>query len=155
MDSTQSGPGGIWGRIYTDSAEDPTLTLQNAINNDTDFSWTGYHVDVSMDQSFTITSPTVLNAGWTGSITAQPTWNGSQYVGELDFTGGTPVTVGQILSFSYQITFSGSTSFTFSQTLSPVPEPNPAGLLMSGGLVLGGLAFTRKFRSKTQTSARI
>src|SRR5215471_19614169 len=77
MDSIQSGPGGIAGWIYTDSASDPTLTLQNSINNDTGFDWTGYHVDVFMNQTFILSSPTVLNSGWTASITAQPTWNGS------------------------------------------------------------------------------
>ena len=153
MNSIQSGPGGIQGWIYTDSAEDPTLTLQNTINNDTGFDWTGYHVDVFMNQSFTIASPSVLNSGWSGTITAQPTWNGSQYEGQIDFVGGTPVGANQILSFSYQISFSGSTSFTFSQTLSPVPEPGTPSLLLAGALLGGGLVFTRKLRVRTAIQA--
>jgi hypothetical protein len=155
MDSTQSGPGGIWGMIYTSSAQDPTLTLQNTINNDTGFDWTGYHVDVFMNQSFVISSPSVLNFGWTGSITAQPTWNGAQYEGQIDFTGGTPVGAQQILSFSYAITFSGATSFTFSQTLSPVPEPGTSSLLLGGAFLLGGLAWIRKALQTAQTPSRI
>src|SRR5262249_36560846 len=39
---------------YISTAGDPTLTLQNTINNDTGFPWTGYIVGISMNQFFTI-----------------------------------------------------------------------------------------------------
>jgi hypothetical protein len=64
-------------------------------------------------------------------------------VGQLDFTGGIPVPVGQILTFSYQITFSGSTQFTFGQTMTPIPEPVAAEVLAAGGLLLAGRAFRK------------
>jgi hypothetical protein len=138
MMSHQNAKGKIWGNILTDTAEDPTLTLQNTIDNQTAFSWTAYHVDVSMNNPFAIASPSVLNSGWTFGAPVQPVWNGSAYVGQIDFYAGTPVAIGQILSFSYQIVFSGATSFNFTESLTPVPEPGVLSLLLGGGLLLAG-----------------
>jgi hypothetical protein len=136
MQSHQYASGKIWGNILTDSAEDPTLTLQNTIDNQTSFAWTAYHVDVTMNNPFTIASPSILNTGWTIGTPVQPVWNGTAYVGQLDFFAGTPVAIGQIISFSYQIVFSGATSFNFTESLTPVPEPASFTLVMAGGLLL-------------------
>ena len=144
MQSHQYTSGKIWGNILTDSAEDPTLTLQNTIDNQTAFSWTAYHVDVSMNNVFTIASPSVLNSGWTFGTPVQPVWNGSAYVGQIDFYAGTPVAIGQILSFSYQIVFSGATSFNFTESLTPVPEPGALSLLLAGGLLVAGSKLARR-----------
>src|SRR5664280_43477 len=48
----QYGAGAIAGNFTT--VGDPTLTLANTINNNTGSPWTGYIVDVSMGQTFTI-----------------------------------------------------------------------------------------------------
>jgi hypothetical protein len=144
MMAHQNKSGKIWGSILTDSAEDPTLTLQNTIDNQTAFSWTAYHVDVSMNNPFTIASPTVLNSGWAFATPVQPVWNGSAYVGQIDYYGGTPVAIGQLLSFSYQIVFSGATSFSFTESLTPVPEPGTFSLLLAGSVFLAGTRMARK-----------
>jgi hypothetical protein len=66
-------PGLGGGTIYTSSAEDPTLTIRNIIDNDTAFTWTAYHVNVSMSSTFTISNVVVNVPGdWTGVITSQP-----------------------------------------------------------------------------------
>lgn len=150
LNETQLGAGNVTGDITTDVPGDPTLTIQNVINNDTGYAWTGYHVNVFMTQPFTIANTIVLNPGWTGSVTQQPILSGGVYGGQIDYLGGTPVLNGQILSFSYQITFGGSASF--SQELIPVPEPGSLSLLLGGGLLLAGLMFIRQRRSRTTVS---
>ena len=42
--------------ILTDSTTDPTLTINNSINNTSSFAWTEYVVNVAMNQSFSIDS---------------------------------------------------------------------------------------------------
>jgi hypothetical protein len=136
-------PGHILGAITTDSAEDPTLTLQTAIDNDTAFAWTAFHVNVYMTNTFSISAATVYTPGdWTASITA-PSWNGTEYQGSVDYYAGTPVGVGGTLDFSYKITFSGLTSYTFCQEMIAVPEPGTLGLALMGGLLLVRLTMGR------------
>lgn len=141
----QSGIGTVTGSITTDTPSDPTLSILNTIDNNTTFAWTGYLVDVSMSQTFTISNLQIVNSGWTGSIT-QPVLNGSEYTGHVVYTGGVPVQVGQTIVFGYDISFGGGTSFTFSQTLTPVPEPATIGVLALGALALAGFGFVRKQR---------
>ena len=62
----QYAPGAIAGNITT--VGDPTLTLANTINNDTGSPWTGYIVDVSMGQTFTIGGLSVANPGWSIAV---------------------------------------------------------------------------------------
>ena len=45
--------------IVTDSTTDPTLTINNSINNTSSFAWTEYVVNVAMNQSFSINSASV------------------------------------------------------------------------------------------------
>jgi hypothetical protein len=144
MMSHQNTAGKIWGNILTDTAADPTLTLQNTIDNQTSFAWTAYQVNVSMNSPFAIASPSVLNSGWTFGTPVQPVWNGTSYVGQINFQAGTPVDIGQIFSFGYQIVFSGATSFNFTETLTPVPEPGTLSLLLAGGLLLAGVKRVRR-----------
>lgn len=142
----QYGSGNIAGGILTDTPGDPTLSILNTINNDTGFSWTGYLVDVTMSHAFTLANPKVFNAGWTASIT-QPAWNGSEYSGQVAYTGGVAVPDGQLLVFGYDITFEGATQFDFSQKLTPVPEPGTMGFLALGALAFAGFGFLRRQRS--------
>jgi hypothetical protein len=132
------GAARMTGSIFTDSAVDPTLIINATIDNDTSFPWTGYHINVFMNQMFSISSPTVLNPGWTANITSQPLWNGANYAGQVDYYGGNPVGIGQILSFGYRITFDGALQYNFGQELMPVPEPGSAGLFVAGALLFAG-----------------
>ena len=131
----------------TDATGDPTLTLSSSINNDTTFAWTAYIVNVYMNTTFVLSGAGVTVPGdWATAVT-QPNWNGSQYEGQLYFTAGTPVTPGGNLDFAYTISFSGATSYSFTQEMIPVPEPGTVGFLAAGGLLLGGLATIRLRRN--------
>ncbi|MFO1477307.1 MAG: hypothetical protein U1F98_11710 [Verrucomicrobiota bacterium] len=153
MTADQYSAATMQGTIWTDSPEDPTLTIGLTINNDTGFPWTAYHINVSMSQVFTISSPTVANPGWTAVIQQQPVWNGSTYLGQLEFTGGSPVGLDQLLSLSYQITFTGATQYAFGQELIPVPEPSPASLLALAGLLLFAHPIRARLFAAPETAA--
>jgi hypothetical protein len=138
---SQSGPGTMWANILTDSASDPTLRFHTDIENGSGIDWTAYNVTVFLSQPFTITNPVVSTPGdWTISYSTNATWNGSAYVGYIDFTGGTPVSGNPespgTFDYAYKLVFEGATSYTLSQVLTPVPEPGTGGLLAMS-LVLG------------------
>jgi hypothetical protein len=140
------GPGQVVGTITTDSATDPKLTLDDQIVNDSGFSWTSYDVNVYLSQSFTLSAVDVtLPPDWTVSSFAQPTLVNSPlgaYEAQMVFSSGTPVQVGQELDFNYSISFTGATSYSFTEEVIPVPEPAifalvPVGALLWGGFVAG------------------
>jgi hypothetical protein len=132
-----SAPGSIDFSVTTDTPTDPTLTLGNSIVNDTGFIWTGYEVQVTMAQTFTLSAASVtVPPDWTlGSITQPGAPVAGIYTGDIIFAAGTPIQPGSPLDFSYQLSFTGSVQFT--ETLTPTPEPGTASLLI-GGLLLGG-----------------
>ena len=144
-----SGIGSLRFDITTDSADDPVLTLHNTIDNDSGFVWTEYIVTVTMNKAFTFTNtPTVFSpAGWSVGITAPYGPDGfGNWTGILDLTAGTPVGLGETLDFQYQVAFSGSTSYSITESVQVVPEPATGTLLGIGSLVLGGLAWARRRR---------
>ncbi len=129
------GPGHMLGNVTTDSPSDPTLILTTDDTNDTTFPWTAYDVSVSMANTFTLSAAAVIPppGDWSVATTA-PVWNPSmsEYVGTIDFTGGTPIAIGDDLVFSYKLAFSGQTSYAFTQAMTPVPEPSTIALLAAG-----------------------
>jgi len=145
----QYGPATMLGNILTDSASDPSLRFHNDIENGSGIDWTAYHVDVFLSQAFTITNPVVTTPGdWTISYSPNSTFNGTFYVGYVDFIGGTPVSGDPdnpgTLDFAYKIVFDNATSYTLSQVMTPVPEPAVAGLLAMGLLL--GAQINRRLR---------
>ena len=103
-----------------------------------------------MNQNFSIDSAGVIvPGGWTATITAPtgPDISGN-YVGTVDYKGGTPVALGGIFDFGYQITFSGSTSYSLTESASPVPEPGALTFLMVGGLLVGGWSIANRRQAK-------
>lgn len=143
--------GHVEGNLYADTDADPTLTLISAMLNDTPATWTAYHVNVYMDQAFDITAASVDNPNdWGASITTSPavwTLGGGPggvdaYVGEIDYTGGTPVGNGDTLQFRYTIDFSGATMYGFCQEMIPIPEPGTLLLTFCG--VAGLLVLRRR-----------
>jgi len=149
MNGTQLQPTTtIAGNIYLNSPGDPTLTLANSINNDSGNLWIGYQVGVVMSIPFTFVNlpPTVSNPpnnDWFVASVNPPTLQASgpyagQYEGTLQFSEGTPVSIGGELDWQYSINFAGSSQNSFTEVLMPVtqPIPEPGALAMAG---LGGL----------------
>ena len=147
IDGTHNLPdvGHVTGTITTDTAVDPTLSFWNSLENDTGLPWVGYHINVSMDQPFTISPDSVLTpADWSSAITSQPVLVGSSYVGQVDYSAGTPLANGGTLTFGYAITFSGSTMYGFCQEMIPVSVPEPATLALVTCGLLGLFALRRR-----------
>jgi hypothetical protein len=137
------GPGHMNGAFTTDTDLDPTVRVRNIIDNDTGFAWTGYHIDVAMNNPFTLDLAQVYDPiGWAAHVTA-PALVGGKWVGKIDYTPGTPIAVGDSLDFGYRISFVGLTSYTYCQTMSPVPEPGTMALLLAG-FAIAGLAIARR-----------
>lgn len=130
------------GTITADTAADPIVTLANQIVNDSTFAWTLYDVNVYLSQNFTLSAVDVtLPPDWTVSSVTQPTLVNSPlgaYEAQMVFSSGTPVQVGQELDFNYSFSFTGATSYSFTQEVIPVPEPAIFGLMPVGALLWGG-----------------
>jgi hypothetical protein len=134
-------PGHMVGTITSDTALDPTLIMHNLIDNDTSFAWTSYQVNIKMSTMFSISNDVAYDpSDWASSIT-QPTLVGSEYIGTVLFSAGTPVAAGDSFEFGYRVSFDGATSYQFCQEMVPVPEPATMSLL-----ALSGLAVLRRKR---------
>jgi hypothetical protein len=142
IEGTQSAwaVGSMGGTISTDGT-DPTLQLNEVINNDTGYTWYDYEVTITMSQSFSFSNVGVANFGWTVN-TITPTLVGSDWIGYVDYYAGTPVLPNNsILDFSLSVTFTGSTSFEEDLMPSTVPEPGTFALMVCG---LTGLLVMRR-----------
>lgn len=145
------GLGHVVGAVTTQTEEDPTVTMINAIDNDTAFAWTAYTVGVYMNKSFSISAASVLGpAGWSVASVQQPLGSASSildgdgntwaYKGTINLAGSPAIPNDfSTLSFSYKVSFAGSV--LYSQEMIPTPEPATMGLL-----ALGGLSLLRKRR---------
>jgi hypothetical protein len=146
-----SGPGHILATILTDTPLDPSLTIDNAIDNDTSFDWTSYVVDVFLNKNFTLSAISSANpAGWTGSQTIAPYLvSPNLWTAEIVYSGATPVNTivgdpNNEFDFTYKVTFSGATSYSLTEQVTPVPEPGVLSLLLGAGLLLGSKVAKRR-----------
>jgi hypothetical protein len=132
--------GTIYGDILTDTEIDPSLNLLHSIDNDTAFTWTDYHLKITLNKTFTLTGVTVDNA-WTYVVTA-PTLVGSDWIGYIDYYAGNLIPNGSTLNFGYTMTFVGSVAFSEELTPTSVPEPGTFALLACG--LMGLLVIKRQ-----------
>jgi hypothetical protein len=155
-------PAHMVGTITTDTLADPTLTLGSAVENDTGLAWIGYQVNVIMSVPFTFTTPgpTVNNPSindWFLASTVNPAYQVSgphagMYEGTYNFSGGTQVGIGDELDYLYSIHFTGATSYSFTQEITPMfaPVPEPGAVTL---LAIGGLGFAIRLRRNSHKGA--
>ncbi|NLE36833.1 MAG: PEP-CTERM sorting domain-containing protein [Pirellulaceae bacterium] len=127
-------PGHMEGWFETNTALDPTVMMWSSVENNTAFAWTGYLVNVKMGNTFVLSDPTIYVINdWTANL-VQPVQVGSDWIGSVVFSGGTPIGWGETFEFSYKMSFDGSTYYQFCQEMMPVPEPGAIALLFAGAL---------------------
>lgn len=137
-------PAHMDGDFITDTPDDPTVWIIQTVENQTDFTWTDYHIAIGMDKPFDIIG-VVAPLDWTWVVSqpvaGQPlpshTNPGTGYVGTVDFFAGTPIPIGGSGNFGLVVSFLGSVSFCTEQ----IPTPEPTSLLL---LAVGGLFLARK-----------
>jgi len=151
-----ASPGNLYGALYTDSSIDPTLTLGTSDENNTSFNWTGYYLNIFLPVTFTLTVNSVNNwddadntdvNDWNWTLLASPFNTGSNWEASVEFYGGTPVpNDGSELDYSYTVHFAGSTQYSLTQEMMPVPEPATVGLV-GASLLLGAWTLARRRQS--------
>lgn len=123
--------------IAVDSPLDPTVRFTKEVDNDTDFAWTSYQIRIVRNASFNITGATPP-MGWSDTITpvalATSGIYAGQYVGVIDYVGGTAVPIGGTGVFKATVAFADNANFTLEQI--PAPEPATLSLLGFGVLTL-------------------
>jgi hypothetical protein len=158
LKGSQSSFGAMGLTILADTPDDPTLTINNSINNTSSFAWTEYIVNVAMNQTFNINSAGVVApAGWTATITQPGAPVAGIYTGTIDYLGGTPVSIYPLLNstldFGYQVTFNGSISYSLTESVNAVPEPGAWSFLVAGGLLMGAWSLAGRRQTRLQTIA--
>jgi hypothetical protein len=131
-------PAHMLGSFTTDTETDPVVWIRNEVLNDGTIPplvWTDYHLNITMSHDFAITGAATL-PDWIVQNITQPTLQGTEWVGSVDYLGGTPVNLGDWGQFDVQLTFVGSVTFTIEMI--PTPEPTSLLLLALGGLLLRG-----------------
>jgi hypothetical protein len=140
-------PGHLLLDVYTDSPDDPTLKIDNSIDNDTGFAWTQFTVNLTMNVSFTLTNVAVNAPGdWhvVSGDNQTATFTGSDYLATVVYDTGAPIAINGTIDFGYWVKFSGSPAYTITQEMIPVPEPSTLGLVGLSLLLLGQLARHRR-----------
>jgi hypothetical protein len=144
----QLSAGNLMIKVLTTDSSDPTLKIDNSIDNQTGFSWTQFKVNIYMPVSFTLTNVVVNTpADWSVfSFNQTATFTGSNYLDTVVYNAGTPIPPTGTIDFGYWVQFSGSPSYIITQELIPVPEPGTLSLVAVSGILLGGFALGRRRR---------
>jgi hypothetical protein len=147
-----SYPGYIQGSFTTDTEVDPVVWIVESLNNQTNFAWTDYHIDIGMNKPFSIVG-VVSPFDWTWAIT--PPTGGQQlpnqapgtlgWLGIIDYYAGTPISIGASDSFGLVISFTGSAQFYIEQVPTGI-IPAPGSSLL-GGIGIGCARWLRRRKS--------
>jgi hypothetical protein len=141
-----SAPGHLILNVLTDSPDDPTLNVNNSIDNETDFAWTEFTVNLTMAVPFSLTNVTVgLPLDW-HVISYDPAAinTTSNFLATVVYDTGGPIPNGGTIDFGYSVHFSGSPAYTITQEMIPVPEPGTLGLVGLSLLLFGRLVWHRR-----------
>jgi hypothetical protein len=136
-------PAHVNGDFTTDESGDPIVWIVESVENNTGFTWTDYHIDIGMDQPFSIIG-VVAPLNWTYSVSGPSyplplpgnDYHGDGWVGTVNYDIGTgsSIPVGSSGNFGIVVSFSGDVAFCTAQV--PTPEPATIALLALGGLAL-------------------
>lgn len=131
-------PGHLLLDVLTTDSADPTLKIDNSIDNQTSFAWTQFTVNLTMDVSFTLTNVAVTTPGDWGVVSFDQTANftGSNYLATVVYNIGAAIATNGTIDFGYWVKFSGSPSYTITQEMIPVPEPASWAMVALGAVAL-------------------
>ncbi len=138
-------PGHLTGNFTVDTEVDPTAWIVESIENQTNFTWTDYHIDVGMNKAFSIVG-VVAPPDWTWAITP-PTGGhpGSlSWVGKLDYYAGTPIPIGGTGTFGFVVSFAGNVDFFTEQVPTGIPAP---GAILLGSIGIGCISLLKRRKS--------
>lgn len=131
------GPAHIFTQFVTNGpGDDPFAWVTKVVENDTDFDWTGYFINVSAVQPFTI-EDAASPAGWLNPIITPPVETDGVWKGVVEYAFGGPgteIAIGSTGTFGVEMSFQGTVTFCIDQI--PVPEPTSLSLLALGALAL-------------------
>jgi hypothetical protein len=135
LSETVTGP---HASLAGDVSGDPLVWVRKSVENNTNFAWSAYQIDVTMPGLVAFTIPQLVPmAGWT--VTASPviaidanTWGATILYSVTTGSMVQPTTWGD---FDFQLWIPAAVRFTVNQT--PIaPEPVSLALLALGGLLI-------------------